>query len=126
MIETDKRKAIYLLHQEGMSQREIARRLQLGRNTVRRVISQQGKPVQRVRQEKRTIDPDLLRRLHQDCQGRVQRMHEKLVEEEGIAVKYSTLTRKVRALGLGEAPAVRCHQVPDEPGGEMQHDTTVF
>jgi hypothetical protein len=53
-------------------------------------------------------------------------MHEKLVEEEGIAVKYSTLTRKVRALGLGEAPQLRCHQVPDEPGAEMQHDTTVY
>ena len=126
MIETDKRKAIYLLHQEGMSQREIARRLQLGRNTVHRVIGQQGQPVQVVRQEKQTIDPELLRRLHQDCAGRVQRMHEKLVEEEGIAVKYSTLTRKVRALGLGEPPQVRCHQVPDESGREMQHDTTVY
>jgi transposase len=126
MIETDKRKAIYLLHQEGMGQREIARRLQLGRNTVRRVIGQQGQPVQVLRPEKQTIDPDLLRRLHQDCDGRVQRMQEKLVEEEGIAVKYSTLTRKVRALGLGEAPQRRCHQVPDEPGAEMQHDTTVY
>jgi len=126
MIETDKRKAIYLLHQEGMSQREIARRLQLGRNTVHRVIGQQGQPVQVVRPEKQPIDPELLRQLHQDCEGRVQRMHEKLVEEEGIAVKYSTLTRKVRALGLGEPPQVRCHQVPDEPGREMQHDTTVY
>jgi transposase len=126
MIETDKRKAIYLLHQEGMGQREIARRLQLGRNTVRRVIGQQGQPVQVLRQEKQTIDPDLLRRLYQECEGRVQRMHEKLVEEKGIAVKYSTLTRKVRALGLGEAPQRRCHQVPDEPGAEMQHDTTVY
>lgn len=126
MIETDKRKAIYLLHQEGMSQREIARRLQLGRNTVHRVIGQQGQPVPLVRQEKQPIDPELLRRLHQACAGRVQRMHEKLVEEEGIAVRYSTLTRKVRALGLGEPPQVRCHQVPDEPGGEMQHDTTVY
>jgi len=90
------------------------------------VIGQQGQPVHVVRREKHSIDPELLRRLHQDCEGRVQRMHEKLVEEEGIAVKYSTLTRKVRALGLGEPPAVRCHQVPDEPGREMQHDTTVY
>jgi transposase len=126
MIETDKRKAIYLLHQEGMSQREIARRLQLGRNTVHRVIGQQGHPVHVVRQEKQPIDPELLRRLHQDCEGRVQRMHEKLVEEEGIAVTYSTLTRKVRALGLGDPPQVRCHHVPDQPGQEMQHDTTVY
>ena len=53
-------------------------------------------------------------------------MHEKLVEEEGLAVKYSTLTRRVRELGLGEPPQVRCHRVPDEPGLEMQHDTSVY
>ena len=33
MIEPDKRKAIFLLHQEGMSVREISRRLGLSRNT---------------------------------------------------------------------------------------------
>ena len=35
MIATDKRKAIFLLHQEGMEVREIARRLGVSRNTVR-------------------------------------------------------------------------------------------
>jgi transposase len=99
MIETDKRKAIYLLHQEGMSAREIARRLGVSRNTVRTVIDQQGQVVRVIRKDKQAIDPDLLRRLHQECDGRVQRMHEKLVEEEGLPVKYSTLTRKVRELG---------------------------
>ena len=52
MIETDKRRAIYLLHQEGMSAREIARRFKLGRNTVHRVIQQQGQPVSVRRQDK--------------------------------------------------------------------------
>src|SRR5204863_505125 len=42
MIEADKRKAVFLLHQEGMSIREIARRLQLSRNTVRTIPKQQG------------------------------------------------------------------------------------
>lgn len=126
MIETDKRKAIYLLHQEGMGQREISRRLGLSRNTVRTVIQQQGQEVRAIRKDKQLIDPDLLRRLHQECEGRVQRMHEKLTEEEGLAVKYSTLTRMVRELGLGEPPQGRCHRVPDEPGLEMQHDTTVY
>ena len=44
MIETDKRKAIFLLHQEGQSVREIARLLGLSRNTVRRIIAQGGAP----------------------------------------------------------------------------------
>ena len=34
MIEADKRKAIFLLHQEGMIPREIARRLNVSHNTV--------------------------------------------------------------------------------------------
>jgi transposase-like protein len=44
MIETDKRKAVFLLHQEGQSVREIARLLSLSRNTVRAIIAQCGAP----------------------------------------------------------------------------------
>ena len=36
-----------------------------------------------------------------------------------------TLTRMLRELGLSSQP-VRCDRVPDEPGAEMQHDTTVY
>ena len=43
MIDADKRKAVFLLHQEGMGGREIARRLGLGRNTVRRIIALGGR-----------------------------------------------------------------------------------
>ncbi|MEK7993942.1 MAG: helix-turn-helix domain-containing protein, partial [Planctomycetota bacterium] len=39
MIDADKRNAIFLLHKKGMGAREIARRLGIGRNTVRRVIA---------------------------------------------------------------------------------------
>jgi len=126
MIETDKRKAIYLLHQQGMSRREIARRLGVSRKTVGTIIEQEGVMPQTIRKDKQHIDPELLRRLHQECEGRVQRMREKLVEEEGIPVEYSTLTRMVRDLGLGTAPQTRCQRVPDEPGAEFQHDTTVY
>jgi IS30 family transposase len=42
MIATDKRKAIFLLHQEGMSAREIARRLGVDRDTVGKIIKQEG------------------------------------------------------------------------------------
>lgn len=126
MIATDKRNAIYLLHQEGMPDQEIARRLGVSPNSVRAIVQQQGVPSRKVRKDKQPLDPELLRRLHQECAGRVQRMHEKLLEEEHVQVKYSTLTRRVRELGLGQPPQVRCQQVPDEPGLEMQHDTTVY
>ena len=84
MIETDKRKAVFLLHQEGMSVREITRRLGLSRNTVRAIIAGKGVMPVRPRRDKQQIDPQLLRSLHEQCRGRIQRMHEKLVEEEGV------------------------------------------
>mgnify|MGYP001568751772 CR=1 FL=1 len=126
MIATDKRKAIFLLHQEGMSAREIARRLGLSRNTVRAIIQQAGVMPPTTRADKQRIDEELLRRLYQQCQGWVQRVHEKLVEEEGVSVKYSTLTRMLRELGISEPQTLRCERVPDEPGAEMQHDTSVY
>ena len=54
------------------------------------------------------------------------RVHEKLVEEQAIAVCYSTLTQMLRELGISTPQNARCQQVPDEPGLEMQHDTTVY
>ena len=42
MIATDKRKAIFLIHQEGMSVKEIARRLGVSRNTARAIIGRHG------------------------------------------------------------------------------------
>lgn len=126
MIEPDKRKAIFLLHQEGMPSREIARRLGIGRNTVHRVIALAGQmPATPVATP--PIDAELLRRLHQECDGYVQRVHEKLVEELGYSIRYSTLTRWLRKLGINVPPeATRCERVPDEPGAEMQHDTSSY
>jgi hypothetical protein len=51
---------------------------------------------------------------------------EKLKDEEEIEVKYSTLTRLMRKLGIGEPQDSRCDRVPDEPGAEMQHDTSPY
>jgi hypothetical protein len=79
-----------------------------------------------VRRDKIQIDPELLKKLYEECEGWKQRIHEKLQEEEGIKVKYSTLTRILRNLGIGCAEDSRCDRVPDVPGKEMQHDTTVY
>ena len=124
MIEPEKRKAIFLLHQEGMPVREISRRLGLGRNTVRRIIAQEGRAPARVFSP--PIDPELLRQLYAECNGYVQRVFEKLQEEHGLKIKYSTLTRWLRLLGISLPAATRCDRVPDQPGAEMQHDTSPF
>lgn len=125
MIEADKRKAIFYLHKEGISNGEISEKMSCSVNTVKEIIEQQGEMPHCIRKDKILIDEQLLLRLYNECNGFVQRVHEKLVEEEGIVVKYSTLTRMFRELEIGKHKKKRCGQVPDEPG-EMQHDTSTY
>jgi transposase len=126
MISADKRAAIYLLHKEGMGVREIARSLRVNRGSVSDIIKQKGVMPESTRSDKIQIDAQLLIKLYKDCDGWVQRIHEKLVEEEGIEIGYSTLTEKIRELGLGKPRNQRCNRVPDKPGEEMQHDTSPY
>jgi hypothetical protein len=78
------------------------------------------------RRDKIRIDPELLGRLYEECDGWIQRVYEKLTEEECIQVKYSTVTRLVRSLGIGKPQEKRCDRVPDKPGAEFQHDTSPY
>jgi transposase len=126
MIDPEKRKAIYWLHREGMPIRDISRRLKVSRNTVRAIIEQKGEIPVTTRKDKIELDPALVHRLYAECDGWVQRIHEKLTEEEGIKVGYSTLTGLIRELGLGQSRNERSDQVPDVPGAEMQHDTSPY
>ena len=126
MIDVNKRKAIFLLHNEGMGIREISRNLKISTNTVSKIISQKGEMPETIRQDKINVDPALLSQLHAECDGYVQRIHEKLAEEEGIEIGYSTLTRNIRELGLGQPKNQRCDHIPDVPGAEMQHDTSPY
>ena len=126
MIDPEKRKAIYLLHKEGMGLREIARHLNVSTNTVSAIIAQQAIVPQKTRSDKITIDSELLLRLYHQCEGRIQRIHEKLTEEEAIKIGYSTLSRMIQELGIGRSKDKRSARVPDEAGKEMQHDTTVY
>lgn len=125
MIGEDRRKAIVLLHEEGMELRAIARRLHVSRNTVRTIVEQGGAVPSHSRADKLVLDEELLRRLYGECAGYITRVHEKLVEA-GIKVAYPTLTHRLRDLGISPARQVRCAEKPDEPGVEMQHDTSVY
>jgi len=125
MIDPEKRKAIYLLHEEGVGVRKISQQLKVGRNAVRRIINQKGVMPLLTRKDKKEVDSELLRRLYIECNGWMQRVHEKLAEE-GIQIGYSTLTNLARELNLGGENSQRCERVPDEPGAEMQHDTSPY
>jgi transposase len=126
MISADKRQAIYQLHKEGMPEREIARSLRVNRGSVRAIIEQKGQMPESTRSDKIHIDEQLLIKLYKDCDGWVQRVHEKLTEEEGIQIGYSTLTLRIRELGLGRSKPTRCGRVEDKAGEEMQHDTSAY
>lgn len=124
MIEADLRKSIVTLHERGMGIRLIARQLSLSRNTVRSIIEEKGAINRDPRSDVITLDPDLLNALYVKCQGWRERIWEILVEEHGVEIAYPTLTRKIRELGLGVK--TRVAHVPDEPGAEMQHDTSPY
>jgi transposase len=126
MISPEKRNAVLMLHQEGMSMREIARRLHIGRNAIRAIVSTPTSTARQASKNKREIDPELLSKLYLECDGWIQRIHEKLVEEIKIPIGYSTLTRKIREMGLGQQSNQRCWRVADSPGAEMQHDTSIY
>ena len=126
MIDANRRRAVRTLHEEGMSLREIARRLHIGRRTLGRIVGDPDEAVPRPRKRKVELDEDLLRKLYADCEGFIERIREKLAEEHNTPVKYSTLTQRLRELLISAPAKTRCERVPDEPGAEMQHDTTVY
>jgi transposase len=126
MIDANKRKAIFLLHNEGMGVREMSRKLNVSINTVRNIIEQKGEFPEIVRTDKIHINPELLQKLYIRCDGYAQRIHEILEEEKGIIVGYSTLTQNLRELGLGKKRNKRCDKRPDIAGAEMQHDTSPY
>lgn len=48
------------------------------------------------------------------------------MEESGLTISYPTLTRRAREMGLGGGTRERCERREDEPGREMQHDTSPY
>jgi transposase len=123
MINADKRQAVKTLSAEGRSKKEIARLLNISPKSVRRLLKDNG-ATPPPRQDKITVSEELLRRIYSDCNGFRQRIYEVLTEEHGLAIGYSTLTRLLRDLGIGQKHQHRYAHVEDVPGAEMQHDTS--
>lgn len=108
-----------------MGIRTISKTLGVGRNTVRGVIYSGKLFEPKVATNTIEIDEALVRQLFRECKGYVERVWERLREEHGLDIAYSTLTRRVRSLGL-RIDKPRADRVPDEPGAEMQYDTSPF
>ncbi len=102
MIDPETSKAVYLLHQQGMTLRQISRSLSIGRKAIRRIIQHQGVLPSPEPPNKIHIERELLERLYRECQGRIKRIHEKLVEEENVKVSYSTICRMLEKLEISK------------------------
>jgi transposase len=121
MIPTEIGNTVQTLRAQGHSLREISRLLALSRNTVRRILRQSGRGAD----EAAPCDEATLVKLKAAfarARGNVVRVQE-LLADDGLAARYSTLTRWVREAGL-RAPPRRAGEYDFAPGEEMQHDTS--
>ena len=126
MIDAPLREAIFRLHREGMAIRAIARQLSLSRNTVKNIIKDGAALPTSNRKDRVLVDTELLQTLYTNCDGYIQRVHEKLTEEYNVLITYSTLCRLLRREAISKVPQVRCDEKPDIPAQEMQHDTSPY
>lgn len=126
MIDEEKRKAVLFLYQNGMNISDLSRNLKLNRKTVKKIIAEQDNPPKiKVRKDKINIDDELIRKLFTDNEGWGEKVHEEL-KARGIEIAYSTLTERLRKLGLRDKHKERSYQIPDSPGQEFQHDTSPY
>ena len=110
------------MKEKGCGIREIARILEISRNTVRRIIHKKTPAKQK------PGNPELeqeIFNLFKPCKGNMIRIREVLKETCGYDIPYSTLTRMARDMGLRENPKKkRSGSYVFGPGEEFQHDTS--
>jgi len=129
MHDVEKRKVAWFHFQQGKGKKEIARLLGIDVKTVKRFIKHKGELPKRETPSRIELNEEEIRTLHGDCQGYVRRMHEILTEERGAEIAYSTLTRRVRELGLDDNSGEQCcadGELLVKPGDEMQNDTSQY
>ena len=122
MISEEIRQAISAMHGKGMKIRAISRNLGIARNTVRLVL--QGN--KRAQSEETSSFEDKLphiAEMYHKCGGNVVRVQEMLMDQ-GLDIRYSTLTRLVQDMGLRQPQKVKAGSYSFAPGEEMQHDTS--
>ncbi len=125
MIDLEIRTAIFTLHSRGLSKRQIAKALQISRNTVKRVLDSGLKEVPKVeRPDPLAEHIDKVRVLHIECCGNLVRVEEELQARHEIVVPYSTLTAFCRRHGIGVETPTRAGHYTFDFGQEMQHDTS--
>lgn len=97
---------------------------------MRSIIDKEGEQPQTPRKDRKELDAQVIETVYRQCQGWVKRTHEILTEEKGLSVGYSTLTRRLREMGLATESKkdARCEDgtIYVKPGEEMQQDTSPY
>ena len=124
MLSQAQRTTILELHAKGTHKREIARLLNLSRQSVRKVLQANSSVVPKIEREEKAAPyrPRILELLH-TCKGNLVRVHEEL-QAEGATLSYQALTAFCRRQGIGQEPIVPAGRYHFDPGVEMQHDTS--
>jgi transposase len=124
MLSQSQRTTILELHAKGTNKREIAKLLNLSRQSVRKVLQSNSTAVPKIeREEKAAPHRQRILELLHTCKGNLVRVHEELVAD-GAALSYQALTAFCRRQGIGQDPIVPTGRYHFEPGVEMQHDTS--
>lgn len=124
MLSQSQRTAILELRAKGTNKREIARLLNLSRQSVRKVLQSNSAELPKIeREEKAAPHRQRILELLHDCKGNLVRVHEELTAE-GAALSYQALTAFCRRQGIGQQPISPAGRYHFEPGVEMQHDTS--
>ena len=124
MLSQAQRTTILELHAQGTNKREIARLLNLSRQSVRKVLQSNSTAVPRIaRQEKAAPHRQQILDLLHACKGNLVRVHEELLAG-GAGLSYQALTAFCRRQGIGQEPVVPVGRYDFEPGVELQHDTS--
>ena len=124
MLSQSQRTTILELHAKGKTKREIARLLELSRQSVRKVLRSNSVAVPRIpRQEKASPYRQQILELLPSCKNNLVRVHEELMAG-GFELSYQALTAFCRREGIGQEPIKASGRYEFEPGEEMQHDTS--
>src|SRR3974377_1017768 len=122
MTPTEIRAAVRGLRTQGHGLREISRLLAMSRNTVRRILREPAGDAGSEPPPCGAAPRVGLKAAFARARGNVVRVRE-LLADEGLEVRYSTLTRWVRDAEL-RGPPRRAGEYDFAPGQEMQHDTS--
>jgi len=95
---------ILQLHAQGVGKREIARLLNVSRQSVRRVLTSNSSAVPAIeRAEKAAPFRQQILELLPQCKGNLVRVHEELLSA-GAPFSYQALTAFCRREGIGQVP----------------------